>query len=179
MKKEIYLVIYNVNNDSYVYGYFSKREEADKYCAKYSDNLKVVKTVYCRDSSEDFSGTIPKYEYYVNFEKNEYNSWEIVDKEYPDKYSVYTGDYFRSNHIMGNDRYITVFVNADIYDIKFAQRMAQDLLYRFLKFCDNKPDKKAFADMNEIFIEENPDKEELAQKELAELKRLKEKYGTG
>ena len=55
-------------------------------------------------------------------------------------------------------------------------------MYQFLDFCNNEPNEKFINDMNKILCADetarlNKQKEEeIRQKELTELKRLKEKY---
>lgn len=185
MKKEIYVVgFYDYFDRSYcIDGYFSDREEADKYRAKHSKERYFIKTIYCIDNLEDLSYVFPNYEHTFKF-RNRDNSWEIYEEEFTDKYSAYCDKYFRSNYITGNTAYINVTINTSTSDRITSQIIAKKLLNQFLEFCNYEPNKKAFDDMNVLLADEanerkkKQEEEELKQKELAELKRLKEKYET-
>lgn len=107
-------------------------------------------------------------------------------RDEPDRYNMYIADDLRSNSIRnGTCGWIAFKVNIAKDDRKLAEKIAQDMLYQFLDFCDNKPTDSATNNMNEILRKDETERlekqkqEEIRQKELEELKRLKEKYEMG
>lgn len=101
----------------------------------------------------------------------------------PNRYDRYVADYLRSNSIRnGKLNWIAFKVNITKNDRRLAEKIAQDMLYQFLDFCNNKPTDKAATVMNKILRKdedgrlEKQKQEEIRQKELAEFARLKEKY---
>ena len=108
-------------------------------------------------------------------------------RDEPCRYETYMADYLKSNFISGNQfnnnhTWLAIKVNISKADTKLAKKIAQDILYQFLDFCNNEPNEKFINDMNKILCADetarlNKQKEEeIRQKELTELKRLKEKY---
>lgn len=187
MKKEIYAVILNDYGDKTVEGYFTVREDADKYCAKHSEWNYIVKTIACYDKREDLSDVKLKYEYRIIFDRA--NDLWITANKNEQYYEAYCSEYLRSNSIhcdisnsVNKPEIVEIFVNTENNDIKFAEEIARDLLSKFLEMCNEQLPKVAAKNMNVLLsAEENERKrkqkeEELKQKELAELKRLKEKY---
>ena len=182
--KNIYVVMYAYYSDWHIYGYFSNRVDADKYCVAHPEKECHVEVVPCFDDQEDFSNIVLKYEHEIVFDKSN-GTWVMRDE--PDRYEMYMADYLRSNSIKGidyNNRcpWLSFKVNISKDNRKLAEKIAQDMLYQFLDFCNNEPSEKFINDMNKILCADetaslNKQKEEeIKQKELAELKRLKEKY---
>lgn len=189
MKKEIYLVIENDYGNKTVMGYFTDREDADKYCAKHSEYNYIIKPIACYDKREDLSDVKLKYEYRIVFDRAN-GLWIIVSKNEP-YYKAYCSEYLRSNSIhcdisnsANKAEVVEIFVNTENNDIKLAEEIARDLLSKFLEMCNEQLPKVAAKNMNVLLsAAENErirkqEEEELKQKELAELKRLKEKYET-
>ena len=180
---DIYVVMYAYYSDWRIYGYFSNRVDADKYCAAHPEKECYVEVVPCFDEQENFSNIILKYEHEIVFDKSD-STWVMRDE--PDRYETYTADYLRSNSIRGNkfnNIYTLSFtVNISKDDIKLAEKIAQDMLYQFLDFCNNEPNEKFINDMNVILSAEETARlkkqkeEEIRQSELFELKWSKEKY---
>lgn len=189
MKKEIYAV---VREDYQIECYFSNRIDADKFCVKYSETVGEywVEVVSCYDNEEDLSDIIIKYEHLIRFRKK--NGYWKLDNAFGEcEYEVYSSNYLRSNSISGNFlnndnfAYIDFKINIAEDDRKLAEEIAEDLMRQFLESYDNIPISIAIGKMNNILHAaeyertKKQEEEELKQKELAELKRLKEKYETG
>ena len=186
MGKEIYVVVYEWKQYRHIKGYFTSREEADKYCAKHSAELHV-EVISCLDNKEDLSDVKLKYEYHIHFDKRG-DKWIVANKPYT--YNAYISDYLKSNSLLCVCDYapkqVLVNVNLEKNDIKLAEETAQDILNQFLVMCYNEPISIAVHHINTILhyaeIERKREEqrkreaEELKQRELAELKRLKEKY---
>ena len=100
----------------------------------------------------------------------------------PVSYSVESG-VVESSYIdfCGWLQWITVTVNQDWFDRKKAEKIAQDLLYQYLEMRETT--KNAQKEFNRMLAapqrarEAAKKAETLKQKELAELDRLKKKYG--
>lgn len=182
--KEIYAVIYDSYNYYKPYGYFTNKQNADKYNAVHSGDYRCrVKTLQCLDDKEDLSNVSLKYQYMIQFNKGEFG-WEI--KEEPNRYIPYIYDYLHSNFIIREtSKWLTFRINIDKNDWQLAKKTAHSILYQFLDFCNNNPTESATRDMNEILRKDEDERlekqkqEEIRHKELEELKRLKEKYEMG
>ena len=120
---------------------------------------------------------------------------EIEDKDYltslvdpdadpndPENYSCYLSNKKQPNCIDLGNGWIRFNINIDKNDRKRAEKIAQDYLYELLSYGDGIVTRENIGVMNDKFAEpfriaeEKKKQEELRQKELAELKRLKEKY---
>ena len=181
--KNIYVVMHAYYSDWQIYGYFSNRVDADKYCVTHPEKECHIEVVPCFDEQEDFSNIVLKYEHEIVFYKRD-GTWVMRDE--PNRYKIYMADYLRSNSIKGNNFnniYALSFnVNISKDDRKLAEKIAQDMLYQFLDFCNNEPSEKFINQMNIILSAEETarlakeQEEQIRQNELSELKRLKEKY---
>lgn len=179
--KNIYVVMYAYYSDWNIYGYFSNRVDADKYCVAHPERECHVEVVPCFDEQEDFSNIVLKYEHEIVFDKTA-KGW--IMRNEPDRYTMYMSDYLKSNSISCNIRngWVSLRVNISKDDRRLAEKIAQDLLYQFLDFCNNEPNDTFIKQMNEILSAEETarlakeQEEQIRQNELAELKRLKEKY---
>lgn len=175
--------MYAYYSDWQIYGYFSNRVDADKYCVAHPEKECHVEIIPCFDNQEDLSNIVLKYEHEIVFDKLN-NTW--VMRNEPGRYETYMADYLRSNVIRGNkfnNIYTLSFtVNISKDDRKLAEKIAQDMLYQFLDFCNNEPNEKFIKDMNIILSAEETarlakeQEKQIRQNELSELKRLKEKY---
>ncbi len=148
--KDIYVVMYAYYSDWEIYGYFSNRADADKYCVAHPEQNCHVEVIPCFDNQENFSNIVLKYEHQVVFNKKD-GTWVMSNT--PDGYTVYMADYLRSNSIscgIRND-WISLKVNISKDDRKLAEKIAQDFLYQFLDFCNNEPNDTFINQMNEIF----------------------------
>lgn len=191
---KIYLVVQGCYSDWDIVGYFTSRDDAERFCIKEQNkyNEPCVMTVDCLDGDIDLSDVKTLYEHDVFFDKTN-NGWQMRNE--PDRYKVYDSneENIRANKIEPSPYYrvisspytswIRITVNQDKFDRKKAEKIAQDILYRYLNFATdpfNSPD--IVKIINEALSapqrarEEAKAAEELKQKELSELARLKEKY---
>lgn len=178
---KIYLVVQGYYSDWDILGYFTNKDEAEKWCILKKDKYyePYILTVNCLDGKDDVSDVHPLYSHEVMFKYNN-GSWNMMNE--PDRYSVYSGD-AQSNYIDcgGWWNWIKVTVNQDRFDRKKAEKIAQDLLYQYLEMRETT--KNAQKEFNWILAapqrarEAARKAEALKQKELAELDRLKKKYG--
>lgn len=177
---EIYLAVEGYYSGWNILGYFTNKDEAEKWCIlnkeKYDEPY--VLTVNCLNGKDDVSGVHPLYSHEVVFRyKN--GSWNMMNE--PDKYYVYSGD-TKPNRIdcVNWWNWIKVTVNQDRFDRKKAEKIAQDLLYQYLEMRETTENTQ--KEFNWMLAaphrarEAAKKAEELKQKELAELDRLKKKY---
>ena len=174
----IYLVMYAYYSDWEIYGYFTNREDAEKYVVKYPEKDLFIEEVSCFDNEEDLRGIKVRYEKPIMFRKDK-NSWSCSDNGEP---GLYQGKFSKSNRIdLGND-WVCIWVNTEKNDINLQMKIAQDIFYQFLESCDGNITQKAIGEFNKILSAEEDARKEaekqekIKKKELAELKRLKEKY---
>ena len=175
----IYLVMYAYYSDWEIYGYFTNREDAEKYVVKYPEKDLFIKEVSSFDNKEDLRGIKVRYEKPIIFQKD-INSWSCLDSGDP---ILYQSQFARSNHIeYSRFDWVRVWVNTEKNDIDLQMKIAQDIFYQFLESCDGNITKKAIGEFNKILSAEEDARKEaekqekIKKKELAELKRLKEKY---
>lgn len=178
---KIYLVVEGCYSYWNILGYFTNKGEAEKWCVLKREEYDepYVLTANCLDGKDDVSDVHPLYSHEVVFRyKN--GSWNMMNE--PDRYSVYSGD-AKSNCIdCGSWRnWIKITVNQDRFNRKKAEKTAQDLLYRYLEMRETT--ENAQKEFNWMLAapqrarEAAKEAEELKRKELAELDRLKKKYG--
>jgi hypothetical protein len=182
---EIYAVMHDDYEDWEIYGYFTDKHEAEKYCVAHPKDDLRVETIRCFDGKEDLSNISVKYCYAVTFNKKD-NTWVMQQQNEQDCYDIYSSDYLRSNYVRSDcGRYfdwIQFYINIEKDDRKLAEKIAQDLLYQFLYMCDNKPTENAVKDMNKILSKDEDERSkkekqgEIFRRELEELARLKAKY---
>ena len=184
---KIYLVVQGWYSDWNIIGYFTTKDDAERFCIKERNkyNEPYVMSVDCLDGGIDLSDAKTLYEHRVLFDKTN-NGWRMRNE--PDRYEVYDGsrEDIRVNKIkVPNNRmkWIMVTVNQDKFDRKKAEKIAQDILYQYLNLVSdpfNSPDIVKIINDSlsapQRAREEARAAEELRQKELAELARLKEKY---
>ena len=191
---KIYLVVQGCYSDWDIVGYFKSRDDAERFCIKEQNKYDepYVMTVDCLDGDIDLSDVKTLYEHDVLFDKTN-NGWQMRNE--PDRYKVYDGnkENIRANKIEPSPyyrvisgpytRWIRITVNQDKFDRKKAEKIAQDILYQYLNLATdpfNSPDIVKIINDSlsapQRAREEARVAEELRQKELAELARLKEKY---
>lgn len=130
--KEIYAVMHAYYSDWQLYGYFTNRQDADKYCAVYPEKDCHVEILPCFDGQEDFSNITLKYEHEIVFDKTN-SGWIMRDES--NRYHMYIADYLRSNSIRNSAcGWLAFKVNISKDDRKLAEKIAQDMLYQFLDF---------------------------------------------
>lgn len=179
----VYGVFGGCYSDWYIVGYFNNRLDADKYCAAYGAGEYYVEEIKDLTDERDLSGITLKYEHEVVFD---FNGGTWVMRNEPNRYKFYVGDELRPNSIQNSSyryRWVCFHINVEKDDRKLAEKIAQDYLYQLLAYGDSKEVYDKYVKlMNDQFIEpyklkeKQKKEEELRQKELAELARLKEKY---
>ena len=180
--KEIYVVMHANYSDWHINGFFTNKDDAEKWATTKGD-CEIVQTVQCLDGKVDYSNVSLKYEHEVVFDHKD-GVWQM--RKEPDRYNTYINKYFRSNliraeHYMFN-KWIAIRVNTTSRDRSNAEKIAQDLLYQYLESCYGAPNNEATKAMNIALSEEERNRvelekqEKLRKKELAELERLKKKY---
>lgn len=177
----IYGVFGGYYSDWYIVGYFSNKEEADKYCCVCGNGDYYVKPIKNLDGIEDLSKVSLKYRHEIVFDlKNK----EWIMREEPNRYKCYVDDDLQCNGIKTNylNSWVCFDINIDHDDRKLAEKIAQDYLAELRSYGNGIIYKKNINLMNEKFAAPFKEKErirkeaELKEKELAELTRLKEKY---
>jgi hypothetical protein len=180
----VYGVFGGCYSDWYIVGYFDNRLDADKYCAAFGSGEYYVEEMKDLKDKEDLSKITLKYKHEVVFDLKD-GQWVMRDE--PGRYECYIADDLRPNFIKSSDtRYsfswLNFNVNIEKDDRKLAEKIAQDYLSELLAYGDKKVYNKNVKLMNDKFLEpfkvktELRKQEELRQKELAELARLKAKY---
>lgn len=178
MDKTIFLVMYAYYSDWQIYGYFTTRDEAEKYVVSHPSEELEIHKIKCLDNQADLSDVSVKYEFSVTF-KSDDSEWTCHIDEY---FDIYQSPYLRSNYIDGRYSWIRVYVNLNKRDKDLAKKIAQDIFYQYMSECDGHSSEKSIKEFNKILSAEEDarkaaEKEEkLQKKELAELERLKEKY---
>ena len=182
----VYGVFGGCYSDWYIVGYFNNRLDADKYCAAFGAGEYYVEEMKDLKDKEDLSKISLKYAHEVVFDLKD-GQW--VMRNEPGRYTCYIADELKPNFIKNsNSRYnfswLSFNVNIEKDDRKLAEKIAQDYLYKLLSYGDSKRFNEKYVQlMNDQFVEpyrlkeQRRKEEELKQKELAELARLKEKYG--
>lgn len=177
MDKTIFLVMYAYYSNWQIYGYFTTRDEAEKYVVSHLSEELDIHEIGCLDNQADLSGVSVKYEFSAVFKSDDLKSCRINED-----FDIYQSPYLRSNHIDGEYNWIRVYVNLNKRDKDLAKKIAQDIFYQYMSECDGHSSKKSMKEFNKILSAEEDarkaaEKEEnLRKKELAELERLKEKY---
>lgn len=179
---EIYLVVDGQYSDWRIIGYFANKDDAERFCVLKHDayDCPYVVTVDCLDGGVDLSNVEVLYEHEVVFDKR---GSTMVMRDEPDRYNVYGGE-MRANRVeaMGY-HWINVIVNQREFNREKAEKIAQDILYQYLELSNGEEyDKLALDTINDKLSapqrarEEERKAEELREKEMAELARLKAKY---
>lgn len=178
----IYGVFYSDYSDWYPIGYFNNREDADKYCCAYGKSMYIVKAMKSLSDEKDLSSISLKYTHYIQFSKRDTDKWIMCEMN-GDRYDCYISDELRPNIITWRKNSLVNFkINIDHYDIKLAEKIAQDYFAELRAYGDGKVYQKNIDLMNKKFEEPFKERErikkeeELKQEELAELARLKAKY---
>lgn len=176
----IYGVFGGCYSDWYIIGYFSNKEEADKYCCVYGNGYYFVKSIKSLDGIEDLSKVSLKYRHEIVFDLKD-KEW--IMREEPNRYECYIDDDLQCNCIRPNlpNSYVCFAINIDHDDRKLAEKIAQDYLAELRSYGDGIIYQRNINLMNEKFAAPFKEKErirkeaELKEKELAELARLKRK----
>ena len=109
-------------------------------------------------------------------------------REEPERYNCYIDNDLRCNSVrqgtLLKNNWVCFIVNIDHDDRRLAEKIAQDYLAELRSYGDGKVYEKNIELMNDKFVAPFKEKErirkeeEIKQKELAELERLKAKYET-
>lgn len=178
----VYGVFGGCYSDWYTVGYFNNRLDADKYCAAYGNGDYYVIELKDLQDEKDLSQISLKYEHDILFDFRD-NEWVMRDES--DRYKCYIAEELKPNSVwsMMTNRWVGFRINIEKDNRKLAEKIAQDYLYQLLAYGNSrKVYDKYIKLMNDQFVapyklkEEQKKQEELKQKELAELARLKEKY---
>lgn len=176
----VYGVFCGCYSDWYTVGYFDNRLDADKYCAAYGDGDYYVIELKDLKDEKDLSKITLKYDHEIVFDLKD-NEWIMRDE--PDRYNCYIAEELKPNNIRNGGFWVAFHINIEKDNRKLAEKIAQDYLYQLLAYGDSRKVYDKYIElMNNQFIEPYKIKErlkkeeELKQKELAELARLKEKY---
>ena len=176
----VYGVFGGCYSDWYIVGYFNNRLDADKYCTAYGDGEYYVEEMKDLQDEKDLSKITLKYDHDIVFDSKG-DEWVMRDE--PNRYKCYIADELKPNNIRNGRFWVGFHINIEKDNRKLAEKIAQDYLYELLSYGESKKvDEKNIKLMNNKFLEpykireELKKQEELRQKELAELARLKEKY---
>lgn len=179
----VYGVFGGCYSDWYIVGYFNNRLDADKFCCVCGNGDYYVQEMKDLQNQEDLSKVDLKYRHEVVFDfKNDSGEWVMRDE--PTRYECYIDNELRKNEVKYRGYgWVSFLINTEGDSRKLAEKIAQDYLYQLLAYGDSK---KVYEEnvklMNNKFEEpykireELKKQEELRQKELAELDRLKKKY---
>lgn len=178
----IYGVFGGCYSDWYIVGYFNNRELADKYCCAFGDGDYYVMPMKDLTNKEDLSSVSIGYRHRVlfDFDRNRSKKWIMRDD--PNNYTCYLSNKKQPNFIELGRPWIRFVIDMEKNDRKKAEKIAQDYLYELLSYGDGVVTQENIDMMNNKFAEpfriaeEQRIQDEIRQKELAELKRLKEKY---
>lgn len=177
MDKTIFLVMYAYYSDWQIYGYFTTRDEAEKYVVSHPSEELGIHEIRCLDNQADLSDVSVKYEFSVVFKSDDSEPCRINGD-----FDIYQSPYLRSNHIDESYNWIRVYVNLNKRDKDLAKKIAQDIFYQYMNECNGRISEKSMKEFNKILSAEEDarkaaEKEEKKRKkELAELERLKAKY---
>lgn len=184
----IYLVVYGYYSDWQIYGYFTKLEDAEKYISRHKREDYYIEMVECLDENVDLSGISLKYQIPYKFTREEDSSCWNCETETEiglldnGLYGTYEAEFLRSNYIDMVRNGIYVIVNSTKKDLKLNRKVAQDLFYQYLDFCEGEPNEQKTRMFNSMLSKEEDERKErerqekIKLKELKELERLKAKY---
>lgn len=178
----VYGVFGGCYSDWYIVGYFNDRELAEKYCCAFGDGDYYVQPMKDLTNKADLSSVSIGYRHRVLFDFDRYGCKKWIMRNDPENYSCYLSNKKQPNCIDLGNRWIRFDINIDQNNRGKAEKIAQDYLYELLSYGDGMVTRENIGMMNDRFAEpfriadEQRKQEELKQKELAELKRLKAKY---
>lgn len=146
----IYGVFGGCYSDWYIIGYFSNKEEADKYCCVYGNGAYFVKSIKSLDGIEDLSKVSLKYRHEIVFDLKD-KEW--IMREEPNRYECYIDDDLQCNCIRPNlpNSYVCFAINIDHDDRKLAEKIAQDYLAELRSYGDGIIYQRNINLMNEKF----------------------------
>lgn len=177
----IYAIIEGEYSDWSIVGYFTDREEADKYCVAHSSCNYHVYEIKDLTNTEDLSMITLKYTHEVVID-HEAEGWVV--RHEPNRYRCYMSDYYKSNLIYSHwpSEYCSYEINIDTSSREKAEKIALDYHYKLLAMGEGIIHPHNIDAMNAQFKEpelarqKELEAKRLQEKELAELARLKAKY---
>lgn len=151
-KDDIYVVMYAYYSDWTIYGYFTRKSDAEKYCTAHPEMDLTVETLHCLDHKQDLSKVSIKYQYKVRFCLSGKTwcldppyQWEGADE--PEAIGEKKGRYdIEMGPNKENPLWIKIKVTLEKADRSIAEKTAQDLFYQYLDFCENHPNEKSATD---------------------------------
>ncbi len=156
-KDDIYVVMYAYYSDWTIYGYFTEKSEAEKYCLAHPEMELDVETLHCLDHRQDLSKLRVAYRHTVSFrqcnktwfadpESNANNICKTINADQKE-------NRYRIRVLDRNDCWdakIEITIVSDRDDRAAAVKTAQDLLYQYLDFCGNHPDRESTAEFSNL-----------------------------
>lgn len=151
----VYAVMYANYSDWEIHGYFTNREDAEKYCLAHLNDDLHVEELPCMDNCEDLSNIKVMYNFRIGFHEmnGTWENWREGCETYADKHlkknklSVISEDWIRAR------------VNLRSEDEQLAKKIAQDIFYQYLESCDGKPSAKSVAEFNKALSGEDEEEE--------------------
>lgn len=186
----VYGVFGGCYSDWYIVGYFNNHQDAEKYCCLCGNGDYYVKPLKDLTDEKDLSKVSLKYCHEVTFDRGDYtNKWNWIMREEPERYTCYIDDYLHRNSvrqgIYAMNDWLCFTINIDRDNRKLAEKIAQDYLAELRSYVDGKITDDSIQLMNYKLAAPckeleriKKEEEEIKQKELAELERLKAKYET-
>lgn len=152
----VYAVMHAFYSDWEIYGYFTNREDAEKYCAVHSKDDLHVEELPCMDDCEDLSNVKVMYNFKIEFYKKN-GTW----KHWGESYEIYTDKHLKKNKLSFDDyeELIVACVNLRSRDEQLAKKIAEDILYQYLESCDCKPTQRSIAEFNKTLSGEDEEEE--------------------
>ena len=175
----IYGVFYSYHECWNPIGYFCDKESAEKYACLLGDDHEV-RPMKDLTNEKDLSLVSLKYCYEVLFDKKDKNEWVIVEDS--DRYTYYIDDYLHCDCVSGYNQRVLFRINIIKNNKEEAENIARKYLDALLFYGKGTINDRCVAKLNAELkapfeeIARLKAEEELRQKELAELARLKEKY---
>ena len=177
----IYIIMRGYYSDWEILGYFTDREDAEKYVVSDGKDDIFIEEAECFDGTVDLSYVVVRYKKPIIFRRKG-GSWACEDNGEPE---LYQAGFPKSNYIetIYLGEWIRVWVNTTKNDLPLQMKVAQDIFYSFLNFCEGEPDDESIYEFNKVLSKEEDDRieaekqEKIREEELAELARLKAKYG--
>ena len=160
----VYAVFGGCYSDWYCVGYFTNREDAEKYCIKYKEDKygDSYYVVEIKDLSNtcDLSNISLMYEHKVVFDFKD-KKW--IMRNEPNRYRYYSDNKLRCNNVRDSREYNTrrpwIEFNINLLENnrKKAEKIAQDYLYELIyeSHCsDNSILPEVIDSLNNSFINE-------------------------
>lgn len=146
----LYVVVSGCYGDHEIIGYFTNREDADKYCTVCDDDDCYVVPIKSLENERDLSQISLKYAHRIRFYFTDDEKW-IMQDDQPDSYECYTTKDFRPNFISYGSYWMVFNVQTSNSDRKQAEKIAQDCFAELLASGNGRIYEKDINLMNEKF----------------------------